>query len=496
MEDYSIDPELLAEFIDESDESLATLDSLFIKLESDPSNLDIINDIFRPVHSLKGNAAFFGLMKITALAHTMENLLDLIRKGQRVATSKTVGVLLPGLDMLREMLASFREGLPEVEDEEKYLALLRPIEELVAEEDKPDTTRVSGSLMAILEEMRAYLPENKRPLANEAISFVNILSPQSGDASKPDESAGSPQPGEDSSKKDMGQVELISAIKTVLADDITNTLGQDEAEIIRESLDKLFLLAGDRKTNEILEKALEEYHAFMKSVGFDAILQDLVLEKLEVLEKNGVWSTEVASKLNEKEGANKSEPKQEAPKQVAKKTPEKTMRVSEPSIDSFLAYVGELLVVGEMFNYLQRRLASTLVDRSLTQAFKQIIETFSTLSDNLRKSIIEIRRVPVKSVLQKAPRIIHDIASKTGKKVSVKLIGEDTMIDKSYVDLLDAPFTHIVRNAIDHGLEMPEDRIAIGKPETGVVEIAVQELENEIVMSMTDDGKGLDLKAI
>ncbi len=145
------------------------------------------------------------------------------------------------------------------------------------------------------------------------------------------------------------------------------------------------------------------------------------------------------------------------------------MRVSEKNIDSFLEYVGELVVVEEMFNYLQKRIASLSLEHEVSQNFKRVIETFSNLSDSLRRSIMEIRSVPVKVLLQKAPRIIRTLADQSGKKVEVKIEGEQIRIDKSYVELLDAPLTHMVRNAVDHGIELPSERAAAGKPEQGTI---------------------------
>ncbi|MBF0303238.1 MAG: chemotaxis protein CheW, partial [Desulfamplus sp.] len=175
---------------------------------------------------------------------------------------------------------------------------------------------------------------------------------------------------------------------------------------------------------------------------------------------------------------------------------DKTMRVSEKSIDSFLEYVGELVVVEEMFNYLQKKFASLSLDQNIAKNFKRVIETFSTLSDSLRNSILEIRSVPAQALLQKAPRIIRTVADDAGKVVDVTIEGENIRIDKSYVELLDAPLTHIVRNAVDHGIEPPSERISAGKSEKGSVKITVQENRENIELIVSEDGRGLNLPAI
>lgn len=172
------------------------------------------------------------------------------------------------------------------------------------------------------------------------------------------------------------------------------------------------------------------------------------------------------------------------------------MRVFEKSIDGFLEYVGELVVVEEMFKHVQKQLDASVRDTGITSDFRRIMKTFSALSANLRNSILEIRSVPVSGLLRKATRIVHDIAHENDKSIEVQITGDDLLIDKSYLELLDAPYVHMVRNAADHGIEPGNRRAEAGKPGTGTIRISARETDKEVEITVSDDGRGIDYDAL
>lgn len=326
--EYEVNRELLLGFLDESMEGLALVESLFVRLETEPGDMDNINAIFRPVHSLKGNSAYFGLMKVKELSHKMETVLDALRKNTLQVSGAVIDALLPGVDLLKAMLARVREG---------------------------------GSECAAPEELAA----------------------------------------------------AIAALDNALS-------GKSAAPVVQ-------------------------------------------------------------APVKQKDAA--TEPQKE-----------RTMRVSEGSIDSFLGHVGDLVVVEEMFAYLWKKLQVRNDD--ITKEFRQILHTFSALSNNLRTDILAIRKVEAATLLQKAPRVIRDIAAHSGKNITVTCRGDGLKIDKSYIDLLDAPLLHMARNAADHGIETPEKRAAAGKPKEGNICIELEEKENVLELSIRDDGNGLNYEAI
>jgi two-component system chemotaxis sensor kinase CheA len=330
--------ELLLGFIDESLDALAGIDSLFVKLENAPSDTEIVNAVFRPIHSLKGNAAYFGLMKIKKLSHIMENLLDSIRKCRRLADRTTIDLLLPGVDLLRAMLVAVRDGHAENSDETHYRTVCEAIDAAL----KSDT----GS--APLERLPEARPQ--QAVQNES-----------------------------------------------------------------------------------------------------------------------------------------AEPKTRH---------DKTMRIPEQTLDDFLRCVGELLGVEEMLRNVSRQVGSGADTFAVARSLKGAVDHFEEISRELRTKIMEVRKVEARLLLQKTPRIVRDISVQSGKKIQVVCIGEELLIDKSYVDLLDAPLTHMVRNAADHGVEAPAVRIAAGKPETGKITVTLRENADNLELIIQDDGAGLNYEGL
>ncbi len=386
---YEIDQELLTGFIDEAQEGLASLDNLFIKLETDPCSIDTINVIFRPIHTIKGNSAFFGLMKLKKLAHEMESLLTLAKEGKLLLNESVISVLLAGTDKLKEILSRARKGEGEISDEAVFEDLVAKI--IAARESKKDLLELWDDLFDKFEKIKT--------------DFENLDS--------------------DYAKKLEAVVDIAVKLKK-----------------------------GDAPLNNQPKAA-------------------------------------AASMQN-----TPTPPPPKPSQPIIVQEAAKTMRVAEETIDNFLGYVGELIVVGKMYDYLQKNIAEKNSKVNFVKDFKHVNETFDMLSANLQKSIMEIRKVPVRTILQKAPRMVHDIAVATGKEIKVVLVGEGIEIDKRLVEILDGPLTHMVRNAADHGVETTAERLAAGKERDGTIRIAVSDTKDDVSLTISDDGKGINLDAI
>ena len=174
----------------------------------------------------------------------------------------------------------------------------------------------------------------------------------------------------------------------------------------------------------------------------------------------------------------------------------KTMRVREEAIDSFFRFVGELVIVGEMYDNLQELLAHGADNRALMAGLQRANDSFHVLSRELQKSILDVRKVPIASLLRKAPRVARDVAAATGKEVTVILEGETLLIDKTIAENLDAPLVHMVRNAVDHGIQRPEQREAAGKPRQGNIHVIAAVDGENVTLTVKDDGQGLDYEKL
>jgi two-component system chemotaxis sensor kinase CheA len=488
---FDIDPELLVGFVDEALEGLVTLDSLFVKLEAEPSNLDTISAIFRPVHTVKGNSAFFGLMKVKSLAHEMETLLDLAKQERLVPNQAIIDVLLEGVDNLREMLSRTRDGQGEVGDEEYFNELLQKvISARECKENVEETVKLWNDLFEKLEKAKTDFANLDSIYVEQLNAIATIIHKLKADKSLSDDKTE-----EGRAKADSAIPKPLEEIKSIL--DRCNDeekLCEADGSIILSNLTELKNLTTDQKIADIITSALDEYHRVVGSGGVgDSLLVELMQDKTEALLSFKEWKT--ASKPDEeKTGA----PKKASPAEKTKAAEEsrKTMRVTEDSIDNFLNYVGELIAVGEMYDHLQKMVSTSELDNNIATDFRRVNETFNDLSDNLQKSIMEVRKVSVKTLLQKIPRMVRDVASSSGKQVKVELIGEEIEVDKRLIETLDGPLTHMVRNAVDHGVETPDKRQTAGKPAEGHVCVAVTETPDDVTLNISDDGKGLDLEAI
>lgn len=350
---YDVDPEMLTNFLDESEESIATLDGLFVELEQRPKDKKIIESIFRVAHSIKGLAGFMRLAFIKDLTHELESVLDDIRKDKLCVDSGIIDGLLAGFDELSGMLTRVRAGQSEVEDESGLHELLAGIRRL-SDSRAPD------------------------PVAEGHKSEDAIRTTDNSSLVPPPSSVG-PAPMADS----------------------------------------------DHETD-----------ASAAAAG-------------------------------------------------------RTMRVSQEKVDVFMQYVGELIETSESFNLLQKRINRASNDQ-LSRDFKDINTGFNQLSDKLQKSLLEIRKVPARNLVQKIPRMARDLAHTLGKSVEVALAGQDVAIDKSMMEALESPLNHLVRNCVDHGIEPPDARRKAGKNETGTIAIDISEAGEHVTLKISDDGAGID----
>jgi len=484
---FAIDPELLSGFLDDSLDELELLDNLFVRLESEPGNLDIISSIFRPVHSIKGNSAFFGLLGVKKLAHEMETLLDLVRKKQLVPNQSIVNALLAGVDELKEMLVRTRGGQSEIDNEVQFNEVV--VRVTSAKKTKEDIKKFLSELYSRLEKLKNECCELESLHLTELGAIVKMVLRLRED--------GAGEKGV-TSEAQRTEPEALRKIKSKVSQAEKDTIDEADSQVVLNCLKELKALTEDAEAQQILDAALDGYHTMIDTVGFDSLLCELLHEKMEALGRLDVWKTSRGAREEEfnQVGAPQYSASGEGQSSTSGRDLQKTMRVSEESIDNFLAHVGDMIIVGEMYRHLQKRIADNNKEHDLNGEFKRVNETFDNLSLDLQESIMEIRKVPIHVILQKVPRMIRDIAAASGKQIKVELEGEDIKVDKRLIETLDAPLMHMTRNAADHGIEMPDVRKACGKDAQGTVRIVVRENDDDVVLTLSDDGKGLDHEAI
>jgi len=470
----SQDPELLAAFLDETQESLGTLDSLFIQLEANPADTQTVEAIFRPVHSLKGNSAFFGFMQAKRLAHVMESVLDAVRKGRRACTHDSIDLLLQGLDELRGMFGRIRASGTEVTAQADLDALVSRLEAHLSTGAAPG----QGDVVRDLDLIAAALPSS----AAEALSALGRLRARFAVVGE---------------RHDLGTP--IEAIQALLGGFTAGTLDEERSRRVKAELQHVATAAATPAGVALATELLDGYDTFVSAMGFDILLKQYIQERLpRVTAPDFAFApapaTSPAAPAELKAAARSAEVTKDEHAHAPQA--QKSMRVAEATIDTFLHYVGELLVVGDMFGHLHTRTKAVKGAPGLARDLRRANETFAELSNQLQKSIMAIRRVAIKPALAKVPRLVRDIAQAKGKDIVVEVSGEHLEVDKSLMDLIDAPLTHMVRNAADHGVELPDDRERAGKSRQGRIKVSAIETETGMVLTIEDDGKGLDLEAI
>ncbi|MBI2568077.1 MAG: chemotaxis protein CheA [Candidatus Schekmanbacteria bacterium] len=403
--DWQVDPALIAEFVDESNEMLAMAGRGIVELEADAADARTIGAILRTVHTLKGNAAFFNMLGVRRLAHRLEDLMVLVRDGKIGYTEPIGSVLLRGLDELREMLGRVRRGEEEVRDAE---ALERQLEGISAAMGAGRAGDV-GSLWEAL---------------CDACRELDALAEGDGELRSRVEAVG----------------RCVRMLKPHLA------IGAADGAAVC-----------DRSPSGRVSEPLVAPGEPALPAAADAAQGD---------------------------------------KSAAAERMQKTMRVSEESIDQFLELVGDLVTVGEMLDHVRRRLVSEAGMTKTVVAVGKTHDMFTALSDRLQASILEIRKVPIGNLLNRLPRVLRDLAVQQGKRLRSTLNGSETLIDKSLLEAIEGPLMHLVRNAADHGVEDPAQRCAVGKQPEALVDISVREEDEVIAIAIRDDGRGIDAAAV
>jgi two-component system chemotaxis sensor kinase CheA len=503
MAEFDLDPTLLADFIVESKELLDEYANRIIALETEPEDMALIGAIFRAAHTLKGSSAFFNLTHIKNFAHKLENLLDEVRNRTRRVTSEAIDFMLSGGRHLSQMFDRLQAGdysTTATGEETDFLKRL-----LAFMEAKPAPALSPEEALAELRRMA----RDFRRLGTSAAEILNrieaVLDGLGIAAAASEENAA---PASQTKTYGFQGVDLTSAAARAEALMATAVAA---GKIAEEEYEKALTNLFDQVEEHGLEalktaawSALEDFQAVRQSpIEFDELILGMMKSKLdEVLglmdvrtlsqpfpaaPTNSTPATAAPQKTGEP-----ADPQAESSRRREEKTERKTMRIDEDKVDGFMNYVGELIVTSETFTYLQKMIESQSVNPATIRAFKNANQAFRELSDELQESLMEIRRVPIKGLLQKVNMMARELSHQMNKKVRVVLDGQDVQLDKSIAESLEGPLVHVVRNSLDHGLEPPGERMAAGKAEEGFLRVIAEADKEHFYLEVRDDGRGID----
>lgn len=432
-----VDEDILQDFLIEAGEILEQLSEQLVELEKQPDDKDLLNAIFRGFHTVKGGSGFLGLTPLVDVCHCAENLFDLLRNGECEATPELMDTILRSLDTVNDMFATVQGmEMPEPADPD----LLEELHRLS-----------SGGAAA--------------PAAEEA-------------APEPD-----PEP-EKSGGGDSGIDEITEDEFEALLDELHGPTGGDE-----KAAPKPAAPAAAKSSDEITE---EEFDALLdelqNKMGENNPLKQVQTEVDDMIGADGKKAEQPApakAAPKPKAAPKKEEPKKEE-KAPAKQAPvaDTTLRVDTRTLDDIMNMVGELVLV-------RNRLVSIGVSTSDAELSKAI-GTLDVVTGNLQGGVMKTRMQPIKKVFGRFPRVVRDLARSLKKEIELEMIGEETDLDKNLVEALADPMVHLVRNSCDHGIEMPDEREANGKPRQGKIVLSAEQHGDHILLVIDDDGAGMD----
>jgi len=451
-------------FISEAREHVQGMSNCILILEKEPASEQSINELFRHAHSVKGMSASMGYNKISELSHRLEDMMDMVRKGQVSVSSGVTDILLEGVDALENMVAAVEKD--DSLDEIDISMLLADI-----------VTATKGQAPAVKEQ------DNPEPVTAPEPERGKEAEQKAPETSSP-ETAGV---GQDPPPADGGDL----VVRFEIASD--SLVPAARAYLAVKKLDSLGRV---HRTDPLVEEIKAGKYAGHVTVWMGGVKKELIQGTLQSLAEMGQISvSEPHSGQAEPQEAPDVIPRQhdDVVAQPRKDTgttasSAKTVRISTALLDTFINLVGELIVTKSRLNDLLTGSGSRDVDQVLTRV--------DHLVSGLHSEVMKVRMMPLETVTQRLPRVVRDLARKRKKKVSLEIIGADIELDRAILEELGDPLIHILRNAVDHGLEEARERVAAGKDETGRIVLRAFRERDMVYVEIIDDGKGMDLGAI
>ncbi len=476
-------------FFEECFEGLEAMESGLLTLDMGDIDSEIINTIFRGAHSIKGGSGTFGFTVVAEYTHIMETLLDEMRDGRRKVTQPAVAVLLESVDCLREMLTAIQNDQDVNNDS-------------VAKHKKALEIVLNGSFSD--EEVVTPEPEIVREDANVDIAPEIIVEESFQTDEQGWKIAFCPyldllKTGNDPVRLFRELNELGELTTTVNIQDVPGFYEIDPEEcnmswdlkvigdISGDDIREIFnWVEGDCEMEiEPLAKAKKPAPT-VKIIDTSPVLNiEPESVPLQILNNNPDPKT-VDNKAKVIMDSKKSDP-QDTEHEAAKTAKASSIRVDTDKIDTLINMVGEVVITQSMLGLVGENFTMDKVGQ-----LKRGLAQLERHTRDLQQSVMNIRMLPISFVFSRFPRLVHDISSKLDKKIVLKLVGENTEVDKAVVELINDPLVHLIRNSLDHGIEMPADRVAAGKPETGTIELKAYHRGGHIVIEIIDDGRGLD----
>lgn len=441
--------DLLNIFFEESEEHLQSLNENVLTLEQNPTDMDVVGEIFRSAHTFKGMSASMEFTEMADLTHKMENVLDEIRHGNIVVNAEIIDVIFECIDNLEKMVADVQQGgmgnIDVVATKQKLEALLNGNIEIPTEHIEQKTINNDD---AVSHEVHITVEQQAILKAVRAIMCIEAL-------------------------QNVGNVQkTVPSIEEIEADsfgfEFTVFMDTDQSE---EELKQVVL-----HVSEIEKVEVKQGHTLKEVVSKELGTQEAMQEDLQA-------ATHVESTKEVLKQSANATPAKSAAKTKNGKVENRSIRVQLEKIERLMNMFEESVIERGRIDELAQAIQN-----------KELIEHLNRLGDiskDIQNVLLNMRMVPIETVFNRFPRMVRMLAKDLGKKIDLQITGEDTEVDKIVIDEIGDPLVHLIRNAIDHGVETVEQRRDAGKNETGTIKLEAFHSGNHVVIQITDDGNGI-----
>ncbi|EHR42269.1 chemotaxis protein CheA [Alishewanella jeotgali] len=484
---FDMDEDILQDFLVEAGEILELLQEQLVELENNPQDTALLNAIFRGFHTVKGGAGFLSLTELVDACHGAENVFDILRTGKRSVTPELMDVILQALDVVNEMFTEVKARQPLTPADPQLLAALHFYSEPETPgEAAPQAAKAAPAVTAPVAPQVAKVQQlTATPDSSAAGDDIDSITEDEFERML-DELHGAGAPGRTEVTTN------VPAMPATAGDDITD----DEFEALLDQLHG----KGSFKPEVTATVTAAASAPVVPAAKADEITDDEFEALLDQLHGKGKAPVTPA--------AAKAEVAPPAPVAAPAATPvkaseapvapvasaaaadkgavvaETTVRVDTKRLDQIMNMVGELVLV-------RNRLVS-LSGSAQNEEMSKAIANLDVVTADIQGAVMKTRMQPIKKVFGRFPRVVRDLARSLKKDIDLILEGEETDLDKNLVEALADPLVHLVRNSVDHGIELPDVRQAAGKPRTGVVKLAAQQAGDHILLTIQDDGAGMD----
>ncbi|KAJ51279.1 two-component system chemotaxis sensor kinase CheA [Clostridium tetanomorphum] len=462
MNNFNVDDIYMNMFLEETKEQIEKMEEDLISLENSEDTDEIINRIFRMAHSIKGSAATIGFEEMSNLAHNVESLLDKIREKSVFINDDIMDVLLESVDMLKSIHAAITKG------ETCHInvqSLMDDIEKFTAEDILEEIKCIPKSIVNkdIIKECKEFceeelfLTEEENALCSKVDTKLDVYK----------------------IKIAMNKGTKMKSVKGFLIQNNLNGI----SEIIKIQ-------------PEDFEKVCEE--------TYDGILDAIIAttKNYDDIYKNIKSISEIdkvyIKKVKDKPCCNNSSSntKSVIEKSVCKKEEASTIRIDVNKVDKLLNLVGEFIIDKEALSQISQELKAKYKNDPLTAKLSNVLSHINYISEDLQETVMSTRMLPLENIFNRFPRMVRDLAKKCNKKINFIIEGQQTEIDRGIIEELIDPITHIIRNAVDHGIEEVDERKNKGKNEVATLKLSAKHLENNVVIEIAEDGRGIDVEKI